>query len=107
MTNQTTTDTTTTDTISERDQAVMKPIVKRGRIANAATELEFARKQIRQVSICLRSLLHAGLSNEEANSLLQSLRSIDQAISSAASHAERNAMVAEEDLLDLVAGLSK
>tara|TARA_R110000868_G_scaffold20799_2_gene87408 strand:+ start:235 stop:558 length:324 start_codon:yes stop_codon:yes gene_type:complete len=107
MTNQTTTDTTSTTTIDERNQAIRKQIVKRSRIADATTELEFARKQIRQVSICLRSLLHAGLSNEEADSLLKSLRSIDQAITSAASDAQRNAMVAEEDLLDLVAGLSK
>ena len=103
----TSTDTTSTDTINERDQAIMKQIVKRQRIANAATELEFARKQICQVSICLRSLLHAGLSNDEANALLRSLRSIDQAISSAASHANRNAMVAEETLFDLVAPLHR
>jgi hypothetical protein len=106
MTNQTTTDTTSTSTVN-RNQTIRNQVVKRSRIANAATELEFARKQIRQVSISLRSLLHAGLSNEEAEKVLSSLRAVDQAIASAARDAEYNSMVAEEELLDLVAGLSK
>lgn len=107
MMNQTMNETTSTTTTEDRDLAIASLIVRHSRIADAATELEFARKQIDQVSICHHSLLHAGLSNEEATSFLKSLRSIEQAIASAASRARCNAMEAREELFDLVDGFSK
>jgi len=95
----------TTTTTSHDD--LLTAIRTQARIGNAVCELETARKQINQVSLSVRSLLHAGLSNDEAMELLRLLREASCGIADAARRVERNAMLAQEAVLDLAENLAK
>jgi hypothetical protein len=106
MQTQTTT-TTETTTIETKTNELRTAIRKQARLVEANTELQIAYKQIFQVSISGFALRNAGLSEEQADSLLQSLREASNAIRNAYFSANEQVFDGQEQVLELAEGLSK